>query len=158
MKPKPDKPTKEQIEKMEVLAAKKPGLMEYAHHVGSFSIEKLNLEEMKNTSLQAMHEQSEMQLDQIYEQVELLAKQAKKIKDRSEISRRIYQAKIGFKPAIGHTYYLYERESGEEMLSIIAPNEWGKEHSYEFVAQVRLLADYTWKVENINSSKKNDNN
>lgn len=152
MEPKPYKPTDEQLKKMEMMAAEKPGLMEYAHHVGSFSIEKLNVEEMKSTALLAMQQQTEIQLTQIYGQVELLAKQAQRIKERSEISRRIYKAKIGFKPAIGHTYYLYERTNGEEMISMIGPDEWGTKYAHVFIAQVKLLADHTWQIE----SKKSD--
>ena len=147
MKPKAHEPTAEQLMRMEKLAANNPGLMEYAHHVGSFSIEKLNVEEMKNTALLAMHQQTEMQLSQIYEQVELLAKQAQRIKKRSDVSRRIYKAKISFKPIPGNTYYLYKKDSGEELISMIAPEAWGHKNALIFVAAVKLLADLTWDIE-----------
>lgn len=153
VKPKPKLPTAEQLKRMEVSSATKPGLMEYAHNVGSFAIEKLNVEEMKNTALLAMHQQTEMQLDQIYEQVELLAKQAQKIKARSDISRRIYKAKMGFKPKVGSDYYLYRESNGKEVLSMISPDEWGLPHEREFIAQVTLLADQTWDIQRMNKKQ-----
>lgn len=146
MKPKPQKLSPEELKKIETMSAEKPSLMEYAHHVGSFSIQKLNVEEMKNQALQAMYEQTEMQLQQIYEQVELLAKQARDIKERSEISRRIYKAKISFKPLPGNTYFLYEDQKSKDILSMISPEEWGERCTYKFLARVRLLSDHTWKI------------
>ncbi len=149
MSSKPKKLTPEALKRLELMAAKKPGLMEYAHHVGSFSIEKLNQEEMKNSALQIMHQQTEIQLGQIYEQVELLAKQALKIKERSNISRRIYKAKISFQPVPGNTYFLYQKKNNDEIISLISPDEWGTEHSDIFIAKIKLLADYTWMVESV---------
>ena len=151
VKSKPNKLTAEELKKMELMAAKKPGIMEYAHNVGSFVIEKLNTEEMKSTVLMAMQQQTEMQLTQIYKQVELLAKQAEGIKERVDVSRRIYKAKIGFKPSIGNTYYLYKKENSEEVLSLISPDEWGESPPYQFVASVKLLADHTWLVKSVSS-------
>ena len=150
MKPKPKKVSAEQMRAMERLSANNPGFMEYAHHVGSFSIEKLNVNEMKNTALLAMHQQTEIQLKQIYEQVELLATQAQKIKERSDVSRRIYKAQISFKPIPGNTYYLYKKPSGVEVISMIPPESWGNECALTFVAAIKLLADHTWDTETLN--------
>ena len=60
---------------------------------------------------------------------------------------RIYQARISFEPLIGKTYHLYEREDGSDLLSLIAPSEWGRSKAFsKFVASVKLLADHTWEV------------
>ena len=147
MKQAAKKLTREQLKRMETLSADKPGLMEYAHHAGSFSITKLDSDEMKSLALKTMHEQTEMQLGQIFEQVELLARQAQKIKDRADISRRVYRAKIGFKPLPGNTYFLYGNpERRQENLSMIAPDEWGSARTSDFIAAVKLLADHTWTI------------
>jgi len=92
-------------------------------------------------------------MSQLYEQMQLLAEQAKKIQQRVEISERIYSVKMGFEPIIGKTYYLYRRENGEDFLSLIAPNEWGRGKKIEYVATVKLLADHTWDV--MNEQEKN---
>ena len=87
-----------------------------------------------------------MQLDQIREQIELLAVQAKAIQKRVEISEKIYQSQMNFKPLIGHVYHLYGRDNKEEFLSMVAPNEWGRTSNLNFIASVKLLADHTWEI------------
>ncbi len=101
---------------------------------------------IKHKALTAMEEQTNMQLEQIRKQIELLALQAHEIQKRKELSMTIYGARMSFKPNIGQTYYLYERDDGSFLLSLIAPKEWGKSMPFKrFVAAVRLLADHTWK-------------
>jgi hypothetical protein len=94
-----------------------------------------------------MRQQTEKQMSQLYRQMQVLAEQAQEIKRRVEVSERIYLADIGFEPLVGHTYYLYERKDGSDLLSMIAPNEWGRSTPFKrFVAQVLLMADHTWEV------------
>lgn len=100
---------------------------------------------IKHKALTAMEEQTNMQLQQIRKQIELLALQAQEIAKRKELSLKIYEAKLQFKPNIGQTYYLYEKKDGTHMLSLIAPGEWGNAGPFKkFVAPVKLLADHTW--------------
>ncbi len=101
---------------------------------------------IKHKALTAMEEQTNMQLDQIRQQIELLALQAQEIQKRKELSLKIYHAKLSFKPNIGQTYYLYEKSDGDHMLSLVSPKEWGSGGPFKrFVAAVQLLADHTWK-------------
>jgi predicted glycoside hydrolase/deacetylase ChbG (UPF0249 family) len=94
-----------------------------------------------------MQHQTDAQLSQIKEQIDLLAQQAKKIQDRIEISNWVYQAKTSFEPFINHVYHLYKRTEDEYVLTMIGPSEWGKSMPYQsFVASVRLLADHTWEI------------
>ena len=60
--------------------------------------------------MSAMHEQTQRQMDQIYEQMKLLAKQVNDIKERADVSHLIYDAEMSFQPLIGETYYLYEKK------------------------------------------------
>ena len=87
-------------------------------------------------------------MSQLFDQMQLLAEQAKKINQRKEVSERIYQAKFRFDPIINHVYYLYEDEQQEQILSIIAPQEWGRsrKQNYTYIATIKLLADHTWEV------------
>ena len=64
---------------------------------------------IKHKALTAMEEQTNMQLDQIRKQIELLALQAQEIQKRKELSLMIYNARLSFKPNIGQAYYLYEK-------------------------------------------------
>jgi len=100
---------------------------------------------IKHKALTAMEEQTNMQLDQIRKQIELLALQAQEIQKRKELSMLIYNARLSFKPNIGQTYYLYEKQNGEHMLSLVSPKEWGPSGPFKrFVAAVKLMADHTW--------------
>lgn len=100
---------------------------------------------IKHKALTAMEEQTNMQLEQIRKQIELLAIQAQEIQKRKELSMMIYNARLSFKPNIGQTYYLYEKQDGNHMLSLVAPKEWGGSGPFKrFVAAVKLLADHTW--------------
>jgi len=101
---------------------------------------------IKHKALTAMEEQTNMQLDQIRKQIELLALQAHEIQKRKELSLTIYSAKLSFKPNIGQTYYLYEKHDDSHILSLVSPKEWGKSGPFKkFIAAVQLLADHTWR-------------
>ncbi|HEX7844193.1 MAG TPA: DUF2452 domain-containing protein [Chitinophagaceae bacterium] len=100
---------------------------------------------IKHKALTAMEEQTNMQLQQIRKQIELLALQAQEIQKRKELSLKIYNARLSFKPNIGQTYYLYEKENGDHLLSLVSPKEWGPSGPFKrFVGAVRLMADHTW--------------
>jgi hypothetical protein len=100
---------------------------------------------IRHKSLTAMEEQTNMQLNQIRQQIELLALQAQEIQRRKELSVLIYNAKLNFSPVIGQTYYLYEKKDGAHVLSLVSPAEWGRSGPYKkTVATVKLLADHTW--------------
>ncbi|HYE55050.1 MAG TPA: DUF2452 domain-containing protein [Chitinophagaceae bacterium] len=101
---------------------------------------------IKHKALTAMEEQTNMQLEQIRKQIELLALQAQEIQKRKELSLMIYNARLSFKPNIGQTYYLYEKHDDSYMLSLVSPKEWGGAGPFRrFVAAVQLLADHTWR-------------
>ncbi len=126
--------------------AENPHLLPYAHTVGGAVIKPIDKGRVKGLAVSAMHEQTNMQLDQIRTQVELLMTQAQAIHDRVRISEDIYQAEVSFKPLIGHIYHLYERKNGKKLLSMVAPDEWGRTSTLAFVASVQLLADHTWDI------------
>lgn len=126
--------------------AENPHLLPYAHTVGGVVIKPVDRGRIKGLAVQSMYEQADMQMDQIREQIELLAAQAKAIQNRVKISEDIYLAQMNFKPVVGHTYHLYKKSDGTDVLSMVAPEEWGQHPPYTFVATVRLLGDHTWEV------------
>ncbi|MGL4632560.1 MAG: DUF2452 domain-containing protein, partial [Leadbetterella sp.] len=94
------------------------------------------------------------QLQKLYKQIELLHKQATDIGNRIDVSERIYDADMSFEPIINQSYYLYEKSNGKDMLSMVAPNEWGRKFPFtRFLAHVFLLADHTWHVEYYNEEE-----
>ncbi|MGY6561480.1 MAG: DUF2452 domain-containing protein [Luteibaculaceae bacterium] len=134
------------------LYAANPGLMPYAHSVGAPAFRPINIDKTKHYALSAMEEQTNAQLSQLYEQAELLAKQAQAIKTRAEISLKIYASKMSFKPVIGKTYYLYQRKNEEFVLSMVAPEEWGSKIPFaRYVSACKLLSDHTWDINNLDN-------
>ncbi|RMG71467.1 MAG: DUF2452 domain-containing protein [Bacteroidetes bacterium] len=127
--------------------AENPGTLPYAHTVGGVAIRPEDKGKIKGRAMSAMYEQTQMQMDQIREQIELLAQQAQALQQRVQISERIYEAETGFEPRVGHTYHLYERKNGQWLLSMVGPDEWGRSFPFSgYVASVRLLADHTWDI------------
>ncbi|HET9055508.1 MAG TPA: DUF2452 domain-containing protein [Chitinophagaceae bacterium] len=124
---------------------KQLSVLPYAASVAGAIIKPTEEGMIKHKALTAMEEQTNMQLEQIRKQIELLALQAQEIQKRKELSMMIYNAKLSFKPNIGQTYYLYEKKDGNHMLSLVSPKEWGNTTPFnKFIAAVKLLADHTW--------------
>ena len=124
----------------------RPGLLQYAHHLGSAIIKPIDEGRTKGVAMAAMFEQTGNQLNQLREQVEVLVRQAKDIHHRIYISEKIYKAEMRFEPTIMKNYHLYRRKNDSYTLSLIAPTEWRKNPPYNFVASVKLLSDHTWEV------------
>ncbi len=128
-------------------SAEYPGLIAFPHTVGGAVVKPEDEGRIKGKAMSAMKEQTSHQLHQLYEQMKTLVKQANAIKKRVEVSEKIYLAQMNFEPVIGQTYYLYEKEDGSNVLSMISPEEWGRDLPYRsFSARVRLLSDHTWEV------------
>lgn len=126
-----------------------PHNLPYAHNVGSAIIFPDDKDRIKSNAMSSMVEQTNVQMKQIYDQMELLVNQANRLKKRVEISEEIYGAEMGFKPISGHTYHLYEKTNGEKVLSMIGPDEWVRGCKYEkFIATARLMGDHTWDILN----------
>jgi hypothetical protein len=124
---------------------KQLSVMPYASSVGSVAIRPTKEGVIKHKALSAMEEQTNMQLDQIRQQIELLARQAQDLRKRRELSLMIYESKLSFKPQIGQIYHLYQRRDNSHLLSLVAPEEWGAGMPFKaYVSSVKLLADHTW--------------
>lgn len=124
---------------------KQLSVLPYAASVAGAVVKPTEEGVVRHKALTAMEEQTNMQLEQIRKQIELLALQAQEIHKRKELSLLIYHAKLNFKPEIGQTYYLYQKVDGSHIISLISPQEWGPSLPYKnFVAKVKLLADHTW--------------
>lgn len=124
---------------------KQLSVLPYASSVGSVAIKPTEEGAIKHKALLAMEQQTDMQLDQIRQQIELLAKQAQELRKRKELSLMIYAAKLSFTPIIGQNYFLYEKHDGTHILSLVNPKEWGGSGPFrQFISGVKLLADHTW--------------
>lgn len=135
------------LDKMKEKTTDTPGLLPYAHTAGGAVIKPEDLGKIRGKSVLAMHQQTDNQMQQLYDQMDTLVKQAESLKERRIVSERIYKADIPFEPIIGHMYYLYQRSETSDVLSMIAPHEWGRTKKFQrYIAKVYLLADHTWDV------------
>ncbi|OEK05565.1 hypothetical protein BFP71_12730 [Roseivirga misakiensis] len=124
-----------------------PGTIAFPHTVGGAMIKPEDKGKIKGLAVSAMYEQTDMNMKQIYDQMQLLAQQAKALQDRVDVSERIYQAQMNFQPLISKVYHLYELEDGKDTLSLIGPKEWGRSKPFKkYIATVKLLADHTWDI------------
>lgn len=124
---------------------KQMSVLPYASSVSGAVIRPTEAGMIKHKAIMAMEEQTNIQLQQIRQQVELLAMQAQEIQSRKELSLKIYDAKLSFTPVIGQNYYLYEKKDGNHTISLIGPTEWGRSTPFkECLASVKMLADHTW--------------
>ena len=126
--------------------AENPGLLPYAHTAGGAVIRPEDKGRIKGNAMMAMYEQTDRQMNQLKEQMETLVAQAKSLQRRKQISEVIYQATLNFRPVAGHIYHLYEKKDGSHTISLIAPEEWGRNKPYIYLATVQLLYDHTWEI------------
>ncbi len=135
------------LEKEKEKIADYPGLIQFAHSVGSAIVKPEDKGRIKGNAVAAMHDQTDRQFQQLFEQMQTLVEQAKYLKKRVEISERIYLAEMGFQPVIGKEYYLYHKKSGKDLLSMVSKEEWGRSFPFEkYLGKVKLLSDHTWEV------------
>ena len=57
-----------------------------------------------------------------------------------EWNELVYASKFSFEPVIGEIYHLYRDAKGYDFLSLIAPNEWNKEH----IGTFKLNSEKKW--------------
>jgi hypothetical protein len=118
----------------------------YALSVSSPKIEPIDKRLLVANAHESMQHQAEQQITMLKKQAELLMKQAKAIEERLTLSHAIYKAEINFEPVIHGIYHVYQKDDGSQVLSMVAPYEWGKNAPYTFLNTVRLLADRTWEI------------
>ena len=135
------------LERMKTQISSLPSVLEYAHGRSSAVIRPEDEGKIKSTALRAMEAQTQREVDQIISQMAPLIDQMESLKKRVYVSETIYTAHIPFEPRIGSIYFLYRKKDGSSLLSIVSPDEWGKNMPYEsFEAAVELLPDHTWDV------------
>jgi hypothetical protein len=64
-----------------------------------------------------------------------MTKEYEKLMSEIKMNERLYMASHNFEPTSGEIYHLYKKESGEEFLSLISPDQWKK---FEFVGSFKF--------------------
>ncbi len=125
-------------------------------HVASAAIKPVDKGKIKSVALETVEKQANQQINMLKKQAELIMQQVREIEERVRIAAEIYAADISFEPVIGHTYHLYER-NGKRSLSLVGPKEWGRSKTAgQFIATVKLMADRTWEVLDVEKQESGD--
>jgi len=72
---------------------------------------------------------------------EEMAKEYEKLMLEIQVNERLYMASHNFEPISGEIYHLYKKESGEEFISLISPDQWKK---FDFIGSYKFLSDGRW--------------
>ena len=74
---------------------------------------------------------------------EEIQKEYQKLMQEISTNERLYMAQHNFEPTSGEIYHLYKKESGEEFLSLISPEQWKK---FDFIGSYKFLSDGRWEL------------
>jgi hypothetical protein len=74
---------------------------------------------------------------------EELQEEFRKLVETSDDTQRMYNASISFVPIVGQVYHLYQRENGDEWVSMIEPEKFSG-YYHEYVGSYRLATDSVW--------------
>ena len=110
-----------------------PGLLPYASNVGAPAIQIENIDLWKQRGVHKVNRQLETKFLELKQEYQKLVEEYK-------WNDLVYNAKFSFEPVIGQVYHLYPRNNGEIFLSLITPEEWGKESLGSF----RLNSEQKW--------------
>merc|ERR1711994_1080470 len=95
-------------------------------------------------------------LSVIAEQVRFLQEQARKILEDAQRDKEINHMACNFKRIPGKLYFIYKRPNGKNYMSMISPEEWGKDCP-EFVAAYKLENDMSWTPQANVEAKEDEN-
>jgi hypothetical protein len=112
-------------------------LLPYATSVGAPAIRMDDVVSWKNRNISTVNKEFENKFKELKSQYENLMQEF-------EFNELVYSAKFSFEPVIGEIYHLYTGEDGVNFLSLIAPQEWNKEH----VGTFKLNSDKKWVILN----------
>jgi hypothetical protein len=108
-------------------------LLPYSTNVGAPVIKMDDVVSWKSRGINNVNKEFENKFNELKEQYESLMIEYK-------WNELVYNAKFSFEPVIGEIYHLYSNNDGTTVLSLIAPNEWNKEH----IGTFKLNSEKKW--------------
>jgi Protein of unknown function (DUF2452) len=110
-------------------------LLPYATNVGAPVIKIDDLVSWKSRGISTVNKEFENKFNELKIQYQNLM-------NEYEWNELVYGAKFSFEPVIGEIYHLYRGDDGVNFLSLIAPQEWNREH----IGTFKLNSDKKWIV------------
>jgi Protein of unknown function (DUF2452) len=108
-------------------------LLSYSTTVGAPVIKMDDVVSWKSRGITNVNKEFENKFNELKIQYEMLMQEY-------EWNELVYNAKFSFEPVIGEIYHLYANSDGTNSLSLIAPNEWNKEH----IGTFKLNSERKW--------------
>ncbi len=108
-------------------------VLPYATNVGAPVIRIDDLVSWKSRGISTVNKEFESKFNELKTQYQNLIQEF-------EWNELVYSAKFSFEPVVGEIYHLYNNDEGIHFLSLIAPQEWNKEHLGTF----KLNSDKKW--------------
>ena len=110
-------------------------LLSYSTNVGAPAIIMDDVVGWKSRGISNVNKEIENKFNELKIQYQDLMKEY-------EWNELVYNARFSFEPVIGETYHLYLGDDGVYFLSLIAPEEWNKEH----VGTFKLNSNKKWVI------------
>jgi len=107
--------------------------LSYSTSVGAPVIRVDDIVSWKSRGITNVNKEFENKFNELKIQYENLMKEF-------EWNELVYNSKFSFEPVIGEIYHLYTNEDGTNSLSLIAPNEWNREH----IGTFKLNSEKKW--------------
>jgi hypothetical protein len=108
-------------------------LLSYSTSVGAPVIKMDDVVSWKSRGISNVNKEFENKFNELKIQYE-------KLMQEFEWNELVYNSKFSFEPVIGEIYHLYANKDGTNSLSLIAPNEWNKEH----IGTFKLNSERKW--------------
>jgi hypothetical protein len=116
-------------------------LLPYATSVGAPVIKADDLAGWKSMGINKVNKEFESKFNELKAQYQNLF-------EEFEWNELLYNSRFSFEPIVGEIYHLYKDNDSNNFLSLIAPEEWNKEH----VGTFRLNSDRKWILINHRST------
>lgn len=113
--------------------AENKSLLPYGDSVSAPAIRPDNIDDWKLRGVNKVNKQIQTKFDELKEEF-------KQLLEEYQWNELVYQSKFGYEPVIGETYHLYVGNDGSPFLSLIAPNEWNREH----IGSFKLNSEQKW--------------
>ena len=113
--------------------AENKALLPYGDSVTAPAIRPENIDDWKLRGVNKVNKQFKTKFDELKEEF-------KQLLEEYQWNELVYQSKFGYEPVIGEIYHLYIGNDGNPFLSLIAPNEWNREH----IGSFKLNSEQKW--------------
>lgn len=110
-------------------------VLPYATSVGAPVIRVDDIVSWKSRGITNVNKEFEIKFNELKAQYQNLI-------EEFEWNELVYSARFSFEPVVGEIYHLYRGDDGIDFLSLIAPQEWNKEH----IGTFKLNTDKKWTV------------